>query len=179
MSNGWDTDHSNSDTESEQQPIDRRDQAIIDAAKNGDVAAVRQWLDDGNDADARIRDARGICAAHRPRHVSAEDARGGEDLAVAGPPRPARPSRVQVLAGRPPASSPRGTRDRVKYHCGRNAVAEMPGTDPENKTRKTSPPYPSSTTRNSFNRFASASGTRAINRVPSISCSTRSTVPVL
>ena len=50
----WDTGHSNSDTESEQQPIDRRDQAIIDAAKNGDVAAVRQWLDDGGNADARI-----------------------------------------------------------------------------------------------------------------------------
>ena len=50
MSNGWDTGHSNSDTESEQQPIDRRDQAIIDAAVNGDVAAVRQWLDDGGDA---------------------------------------------------------------------------------------------------------------------------------
>ena len=50
----WDTD-SNSDTESEQQPIDRRDQAIIDAAVNGDVAAVRQWLDDGGDADARIK----------------------------------------------------------------------------------------------------------------------------
>ena len=116
MSNGWDTDHSNSDTESEQQPIDRRDQAIIDAAKNGDVAAVRQWLDDGNDADARIRDARGICAAHRPRHVSAEDARGGERARVAGPPRPARPPRVQVLAGRPsaPGESCRDTRERVR-----------------------------------------------------------------
>ena len=40
------------------------------------------------------------------------------------------------------------------------------------------PNYPSSTTRNSFNRFASASGTRATSRVPSSSCSTRSTVPV-
>ena len=60
-----------------------------------------------------IRDARGICAAHRRRHVSAEDARGGEGTGVTGPPRPARPSRVQVLAGRTPASSPRGTRDRV------------------------------------------------------------------
>ena len=49
----WDTGHSNSDTESEQQH-EQRDQAIIDAARNGDVAAVRQWLDDGNDADARI-----------------------------------------------------------------------------------------------------------------------------
>ena len=65
-----------------------------------------------------------------------------------------------------------------KYHCGRNAVAEMPGTN-KKKQENEPKPYPSSTTRNSANRFASASGTRATSRVPSISCSTRSTVPVL
>ena len=47
----WDTGPTNTDFES----IPRHDQAIIDAAVNGDVAAVRQWLDDGGDADARIK----------------------------------------------------------------------------------------------------------------------------
>ena len=47
----WDTGPTNTDFES----IPRHDQAIIDAAVNGDVAAVRQWLDDGGNADARIK----------------------------------------------------------------------------------------------------------------------------
>ena len=41
---------------------------------------------------------------------------GGEDPVVAGPPRPDRPPRLQVLAGQPPApgESCRDTRERVR-----------------------------------------------------------------
>ena len=123
-------------------------EALVEAARAGDVATVEQWLNSGGDANercatsgrtllhviasdrlrsdevergrcdiARLLLARGAEVDAKRIHPSLpQDARGGEDPVVAGPPRPGRPPRLQVLAGQPsaPGETCHDTRERVR-----------------------------------------------------------------
>ena len=116
------------------------DPAIVRAAVNGDVAAVRQWLDDGNDPNFRydvigngdvVLAGIGKTLLHEVAsdsityRITVDDTeaveRGRCDIARLLLARGAVPDPLRVVAARHPRPS--------KYHCGRNAVAEMPGTN--------------------------------------------------
>jgi len=118
---------------------------ILEAAASGNVSIIRRWLDDGGDANEEI--TAGPCLR---ADVSAQDARR---LATgsAGPPRPARPSRVPVLAGETaaPSESPcrrRHALERVvssRYEYARlipptlRAAANSPKPPKKNRRRST------------------------------------------
>ena len=88
---------------------------------------------------AYFRDAGGICAAVLRADVASADDAGRLATCSAGPPRPTRPSRVQVLARRTPAPSPRGARHRVSTTPSRLDAA-TPSTRRVNKQPKIPPP---------------------------------------
>ena len=144
----WDTGPTNTDFES----IPRHDQAIIDAAKNGDVAAVRQWLDDGGNADARIKvgpyipgrdnyvfggDDEGLLhhiATDHPNNSDDEVKRGRCDVARL---LIARGAAVDAVGNWPPEFSPRDTPLFIATIFGHHDLCEVfcaAGADP-NYTR--------------------------------------------